>query len=80
MDTFTKLCFIKPIWGDETQEKNTQALKEFLDSPFGKHVKVVNTVNTDNGNFGGPFHNLLVERGIHHQVLFRLYTSIAGYI
>lgn len=65
VDTYTKLVQIKPIWGDEDSKKDAAAMTEFLDGPYGGRVKIV---QTDNGSSfkTGPFHDLLVERGIAH--------------
>lgn len=37
---YSKLVQIKPIWGNEDGQKDAQALKEFLDSDYGKNVRV----------------------------------------
>lgn len=65
VDTYSKLVQIKPIWGDETGAKDAAALRELLDGPYGRDIKVV---QTDKGSSfrTGPFHDLLIERGIHH--------------
>lgn len=57
VDCYSKLVQIKPIWGDENGAKDAAALKEFLDGPYDKDVKIV---KTDNGTSlkTGHFHDL----------------------